>query len=78
MSPHIATSEAESPVPAESTTAQASLGWPSEGIAPAVASRLFYDASRGRWVFERGPERLNVLLFQPRQPRCEEPRPESA
>lgn len=66
MSPHCATSEAESLVPTESITAQAP-----------TASRLFFDAHRGRFVFERGPERLNVLVMPPRVPRCEEPRPEA-
>jgi hypothetical protein len=41
-----------------------------------VASRLYYDVSRGRFVFERGPERLNVLVFPPRAPRIEQPNPE--
>jgi hypothetical protein len=66
MSPHPATLEAEDPVPAKSATAQ-----------DCVASRLFFDASRGGWVFERGPERLNVLCFTPRpSPRVDEPGPE--
>lgn len=49
---------------------------PASSMAQDVASRIFFDASRGGFVFERGPERLNVLLFQPRVRRSEEPRPE--
>ena len=68
MSPERTTSEAASPVPTEATTAQAAD----------VASRIFFDASRGRFVYERGPERLNVFVMPPRQARFEEPRPEVA
>lgn len=67
MSPNCATPEAASPVPAESIAAQ-----PSQD----QASRLFFDASRGRFVFERGPERLNVLVMPSRAPRVEVERPE--
>lgn len=49
---------------------------PPSSMAQETAARIFFDASRGGFVFERGPERLNVLLFQPRAPRVEEPRPE--
>lgn len=56
------------PVPGRPVTAQE----------PTPASRVFFDASRGRFVFERGPESLDVLVFPPRVPRCEEPRPERA
>lgn len=54
------------PVPAMPTTAQ-----------EPTLTRVFFDASRGRFVFERGPETLDVLVFHPRAARCEEPRPET-
>jgi hypothetical protein len=34
-------------------------------------SRLFFDVTRGGWVYERGPARLNVVMFQPRRKRVE-------
>ena len=62
-----APASAPAPVPTGATTAQA----------PAAAARLFWDMSRGRFVFERGPERLDVLVMPSLHPRIEGPNPEA-
>ena len=41
-----------------------------------VRSRVMFDIHRGRWVFERGAERLDVVIIHPTKFRVEVDRPE--